>query len=154
MFKKEASRRKDEFSHKTAGKGKDRVIMLSGPTLETVKQLVKKFPHGPVFRRRHDGVMKRFHYVGLFTRIQKKLAWETVTCYSYRHTYATELLKAGLDVDTLAHLMGNSPLVIRLHYSHLLADKKGLRSKLERFKAVAEARTRIPTHPPAAGSDV
>ncbi len=137
VFKKEGSRRNDRFSHKTATKGKDRVIMVSGPTLDTVRQLVKQFPHGPVFRRRRGGVIKRFHYVGLFTRIQKKLGWETVTCYSYRHTFATELLKAGMDVDSLAHLMGNSPLVIRLHYSHLLADKWGLREKLERFTAVA-----------------
>ncbi len=137
VFKKESTRRKDQFSHKTAGKGKDRVIMLSGPTLETVRQLVKQFPSGPLFRRKDGGDMKRFHYVSLFTRIQKKLDWETITCYSYRHTFATELLKAGMDVDTLAHLMGNSPVVIRLHYSHLLADRKGLREKLERFKAAA-----------------
>src|SRR5207253_6787644 len=101
-------------------------------------------PHGPLFRRRHHGVLKRFHYVSLFLRIQKKLEWETVTCYSYRHTYATELLKAGMDVDTLAHLMGNSPLVIRLHYSHLLADKRGLREKAERFTRAAGTRTAAP----------
>jgi hypothetical protein len=54
-------------------------------------------------------------------------------------------------VDTLAHLMGNSPLVIRLHYSHLLADRKGLRDKLERFRA-AGTRSR-PDQPPAAGGE-
>jgi integrase len=143
VFKKEGSRRKERFSHKTATKGKDRVIMLTGPTLETVKLLVKQYPNGPLFRRRRGGVLKQFHYVGLFTRIQKKLGWEEVTCYSYRHTFATELLKAGMDVDTLAHLMGNSPVVIRQHYSHLLADKKGLREKLERFRSGA-AGTRTP----------
>jgi integrase len=142
VFKKEGSRRKDEFSHKTAAKGKDRVIVLAGPTLETVRQLVKKHPQGPVFRRRDGGPLRRFHYVGLFTRIQQRLGWETVTCYSYRHSYATELLKAGMDVDTLAHLMGNSPVVIRQHYSHLLADRRGLREKLERFKHAAAAGTR------------
>jgi len=39
-----------------------------------------------------------------------------------------------MDVDTLAALMGNSAAVIRQHYSHLLADRQGLREKLERFK--------------------
>jgi integrase len=137
VFQKEGTRRKERFSHKTATKGKDRVIVLSGPTVETVKRLVKEHKSGPVFRRKRGGVFKKFHYVGMFTRLQKKLKWDEVTCYSYRHTYATELLKAGMDVDTLAHLMGNSPVVIRLHYSHLLADKKGLKEKLERFKAAA-----------------
>jgi integrase len=143
VFKKEGSRRKERFSHKTATKGKDRVIMLTGPTLETVKALVKQHPTGPLFRRRRGGMLKQFHYVGLFTRIQKKLGWDEVSCYSYRHTFATEMLKAGMDVDTLAHLMGNSPVVIRQHYSHLLADKKGLREKLERFRSGA-AGTRTP----------
>jgi len=144
VFKKEGSRRTERFSHKNATKGKDRVIMLSGPTLETVKELAKQYPTGPVFRRRRGGELKRFHYVSLFTRIQKKLKWDEVTCYSYRHTFATELLKAGMDVDTLAHLMGNSPIVIRLHYSHLLADKKGLREKLERFKTAVAGKQNQP----------
>ncbi|MCE9565744.1 MAG: site-specific integrase [Planctomycetes bacterium] len=150
VFKKEGSRRKERFSHKNATKGKDRVIMLSGPTLETVKELVKKHPTGQVFRRKRGGVLKRFHYVSLFIRIQKKLKWKEVTCYSYRHSFATEMLKAGMDVDTLAHLMGNSPVVIRLHYSHLLADKKALREKLERFKTVAGGKQ---TRQPLAVSD-
>jgi site-specific recombinase XerD len=65
-----------------------------------------------------------------------------LTAYSYRHTWATEMLKAGMDVDTLALLMGNSAAIIRQHYSHLLADKQGLREKLERFRtAAADAQT-------------
>lgn len=143
IFKKEGSRQKERFSHKTAGKGKDRVIFLTGPTLEEVKRLLAVYPEGPLFRRPNGGVMRKPHYVSLFTRIQKRLGWDEVTCYSYRHTFATEMLKAGMDVDTLAHLLGNSPNVIRQHYSHLLADKKGLREKLERFRAAA-AGTRTP----------
>jgi integrase len=147
VFKKEGSCGKDRFTHKNATKGKDRVIVLTGQTLETVKELVKQHSTGPVFRRKRGGVLKRFHYVSLFTRIQKKLNWTTVTCYSYRHTFATEMLKAGMDVDTLAHLMGNSPVVIRLHYSHLLADKRGLREKLERFKKGAAGTQTVPPCP-------
>ena len=144
VFKKEGSRRKERFSHKNATKGKDRVIMLCGPTLANVKELVKLYPSGPVFRRKRGGVLQRFHYVSLFTRIQKKLKWDEVTCYSYRHSFATEMLKAGMDVDTLAHLMGNSPVVIRIHYSHLLADKQALREKLERFKTSAAGKQNQP----------
>lgn len=60
-----------------------------------------------------------------------------LTSYSYRHQFATTMLQNGCDVETLAELMGNSALVIRLHYSHLLADTKALREKLERFKPAA-----------------
>ena len=50
---------------------------------------------------------------------------------------------AGTGPDyTRAELMGNSATIIRQHYSHLLADKQGLREKLERFKKSAvETRT-------------
>lgn len=60
-----------------------------------------------------------------------------LTAYSYRHTFATEMLKAGMDVDTLAELMGSSPVVIRQHYSHLLGDARGPREKLEHFRKAA-----------------
>lgn len=136
LFHKQVSRKGDRFSHKTA-KVKDRVIFLTGPTLDTVKELVKKLPRGPLFRRKNNKAFDRVTIVGRFVKLQKRLQMPALTAYSYRHTFATDMLKAGMDVDSLAELMGNSPNVIRLHYSHLLADTKGLRAKLERFKTVA-----------------
>ena len=78
------------------------------------------------------------HIVDRFAKLRKKLEMPGLTAYSYRHTVATEMLKAGMDVDTLAELLGNSPVVIRQHYSHLLADARGLREKLEHFRKGAE----------------
>ena len=66
--------------------------------------------------------------------------------YSYRHQFATDMLKGGCDVDSLAQMMGNSAMVIRQHYSHLLADAQVLRSKLERFRT-GEVGTRTPPPP-------
>lgn len=149
VFPKEATRTRDQFAHKTA-KRKDRVIFLSGPTLDHVKGLVTRYPTGPLFRRAWPEGSKhrrkaggdappfsRVSVVDRFLKLQKKLGMPNLTAYSYRHTYATELLKAGMDVETLAELMGNSALVIRQHYSHLLADTRALREKLERFKTAA-----------------
>jgi hypothetical protein len=50
------------------------------------------------------------------------------------------MLQNGCDVETLASLMGNSAVVIRQHYSHLLADTGALREKLERFRTAAGAK--------------
>jgi integrase len=136
VFPKEATRRSEQFSHKTA-KRKDRMIFLSGETLQHVRALISKYPVGPLFRRKSGRPFQKVNIVDRFLKLQKKLKWPTLTAYSYRHTFATELLKAGMDVDTLADLMGNSPMVIRQHYSHLLADAKGLREKLQRFTRVA-----------------
>src|SRR5262249_11763787 len=132
VFRKEMSRRSDRFSHKTA-RHKDRLIFLSGPTLETVKELAKRYPTGVLFRRKNGLPFEKIHVVDGFIKLRRRLKMPGLTAYSYRHTWATEMLKAGMDVDTLAALMGNSPAVIRQHYSHLLADADALRGKLEQF---------------------
>ncbi|HYH63312.1 MAG TPA: tyrosine-type recombinase/integrase [Urbifossiella sp.] len=132
VFRKEMSRRSDRFAHKNA-KHRDRVIMLTGKTLATVKELVALHPTGPLFRRVNGKGFGKVTVVDRFIKLRKRLNMPGLTAYSYRHTWATEMLKAGMDVDTLASLMGNSAAVIRQHYSHLLADRQGLREKLERF---------------------
>jgi integrase len=136
VFHKESNRRRGQFSHKTS-KSKDRVIFLSGPTLTNVRELVAKYPTGPLFRRMNGNAFGKVNFVDRFIKLRRRLKMPHLTAYSYRHTFATEMLKAGMDVDSLAELMGNSAVVIRLHYSHLLADVKGLREKLERFKTAA-----------------
>src|SRR5439155_10619563 len=59
----------------------------------------------------------------------------TFTLYSYRHQYATAWLKAGGSIDDLAALLGNTPEVIRKHYSHLCDDRERLRRVAEAFRA-------------------
>jgi integrase len=133
VFHKEATRRREQFAHKTA-KRKDRVIFLAGETLDHVRSLAAKYASGPLFRRAGDRPFHKFHIVDRFAKLRRELGMPSLTAYSYRHTFATDMLKAGMDVDTLAELMGNSPVVIRQHYSHLLADARGLREKLEHFR--------------------
>jgi integrase len=149
---RKASRiRPDRFKHKNANKGKERVIFLAGETLATVRELVAKFPTGPLFRRKVDRGFHKTCIVMAFQKLQRKMKMPMLTAYSYRHTFATEMLKAGMDVETLAELMGNSAAVIRLHYSHLLADKPALRGKLERFRTLAAGTQNRPAPASAAG---
>jgi integrase len=145
VFQKEATRKRDSFSHKTARK-KDRVIFLKGKTLETVKELVTLYPTGPLFRRvwpegsRHrrkaTGAAPPFTRVSIvdrFLKLQKRLGMPNLSAVSYRHQFATSMILAGCDIQTLASLMGNSTRILEIHYSHLLSDTKALREKLERF---------------------
>jgi integrase len=140
VFRKEMTRGAGRFSHKTS-KRKDRVIFLSGPTLDYVRDVATQRDTGRIFLRKGPNGFVRFSITDRFLKLQKKLKMPHLTAYSYRHTFATELLKAGMDVDTLAELMGNSAMVIRQHYSHLLADTKGLRGKLEHFRTAGGTRT-------------
>lgn len=133
--------RAEYFTHKTAAKGKTRCIFLTGESLAIVRQLVEQYPEGPLFRsaRTKHGRVSKDNLCELFTGLQTKLNMPNLTAYSYRHTFATEMLKAGCDVDSLAEMMGNSPAIIRKHYSHLLADKAGLRAKLEAIMKASQA---------------
>jgi integrase len=142
----DSNRLAHEHRHKTAGHGKDRVIFLIGEALEIVKELVRKRPRGPLFRtnkpRRGDrggepNGWSSEEIVKQFTAIRKKTGIPELTAYSYRHTFATAWLEQGKPVDILASLMGNTPNVLRQHYSHLMGDTGNLRRQLEAFRASA-----------------
>ena len=113
-----------------------------------MKRLAAEHPTGPLFRKKNGKPFQRFNVIDRFIKMRRKLKMPHLTAYSYRHQFASSMLMAGMDVDALAQLMGNSPMVIRQHYSHLLADAQGLRAKLERFRT-GEAGTQTP--PPPAG---
>jgi integrase len=128
-------RRLDEFSHKSAGRGKDRVIFLAGEALAIVRGLVKKHPTGPLFRTREGNAWNPDGVCEAFQAIRERAGMPKLTAYSYRHSLATAWLLAGNDIDTLAEIMGNTPAVIRKHYAHLCSDRKTIRKRFEEFQA-------------------
>lgn len=143
VYHTEASRGKEEFSHKTAGEEKCRTIFLTGDALQIVKSLMKQYPAGPLFRTRAGRSWTEHSISRRFYKLAKVLGIRGLSAYSFRHTFATRWLQAGGSIDVLAELMGNTPEVIRKHYSHLCADQLGLRAKLEAFMS-AEAGTQTP----------
>lgn len=46
---------------------------------------------------------------------------DRLTCYRWRHTAASSLLMQGIDIATVAELLGTSVRMIQLHYGHLLS---------------------------------
>lgn len=124
-------RREDEFRHKTAGKEGDRVIMFLGAALDLVRELVKQYPTGPLFRTKSGKAWTPALVASAFAKLRKKTGIQGLIPYSYRHTFATTFLKKDRNIDTLAIFLGNSPETIRKHYSHLLSDPGSLRRHLE-----------------------
>jgi integrase len=45
---------------------------------------------------------------------------ENYCMYSFRHSYATWKIEAGVPIKQLADVMGNSVAIIEKHYSHAL----------------------------------
>jgi integrase len=124
-----------EFRHKTAGHGKDRVILLSGEALEVVRNLKQKHSTGPLFRTRCGKRWRLNEVMRRFRLLRRKLGIKNLTAYSYRHTFATGWLERGGSIDVLAELLGNTAEVIRKHYSHLLVNRQNLRRQLEAYRA-------------------
>jgi len=59
---------------------------------------------------------------------------QTATCHTLRHSFATELIRAGCDIRKLQRLMGHKDIRVTQHYLHV-AEQSGLgiRSPLDRI---------------------
>jgi integrase len=159
VYHADDKRLENEFSHKTGSKGKDRIIFFTGDALTIILALAEKHSTGPLFR---TGVRKdrgRGEYGGWtdkeitkrFRVIREAVGIPRLSAYSYRHTLATAWLEQGRSMDILAELLGNSPAVIRKHYSHLLGDAGNLRRQLEAFRRASAEGTG--TRPRKRGAD-
>lgn len=54
----------------------------------------------------------------------RELAYRTFTCMIFRHTAASHLIMAGVDIRTLADILGHRTLQMVQRYTHLLHDHK------------------------------
>ncbi len=137
------------FRHKTANKGKDRRILLTGEALAIILRRIKRYPRGPLFPKtryansKHTGPLAQpwnnANIVHKFIRLADRLNLPHFTAYSYRHTMITRLLRAGMSVEKVAALMGNTPAVIHKFYDHVIKYTDELRAELEGILAMAPA---------------
>ena len=56
--------------------------------------------------------------------------------HDLRHTFATRLVRAGVDIVTLQHLLGHANITMTSRYAHSLAD-----SKLDAVRRLEERKT-------------
>jgi integrase len=57
-------------------------------------------------------------------RIVKRAGLEDVTFHTFRHTFASHLVMAGVDLATVKELLGHSTIAMTLRYAHLSQDHK------------------------------
>lgn len=109
-------------SHKTSKKTKRKLVVRPTPCLATlIKILVAARPSGNLFLTSQglpwtkDGIVRRLD------RMKTKLGIQSdVTAYSYRHTFATDSLLAGVDIVQVAELLNHSDIaMVAKVYGHI-----------------------------------
>ena len=123
--------------HKTGKKTGKALVIRMGPCLETLTRILVHFrPKGTLFRTFHGKKWTKDGLALRFRRVRERLKLEGITAYSYRHSFATDALEAGVDLPTVAALLGHSDtaMVARV-YGHLDQKTGHLQDALRKVAA-------------------
>jgi integrase len=116
--------------------GRPRHIPLNPEGAALFRELVKGKTGGALVFARSDGVAwgKNYHVRPLIDACDKAKIQPSVAFHDLRHTYASHLAQAGVDLLTISKLLGHADTrITSKHYAHL-ADR-----------TLAAAVTRLPS---------
>lgn len=119
--------------HKTSGTtGSPRVIHMTATMDLMSRRLCLLHASGGCLFRNGRGETVRKHQVAeVLRQLCRDNSLPHVYPYAYRHTFATDLLAAGVPDATVAELLGHSGTkILHEHYSHLCARQRHLRESL------------------------
>lgn len=140
--------------HVRQGKGnKDRLVPLSPKLLTVLREYYRTHRPGQwLFSNKegepvHPGTVQR----QLRRAVKKAGLGKPATMHTLRHSYATHMLEAGVDVMTLQKILGHRQLSTTARYLHLRGDQlQRLPSLLDRLALPVSSRPAAnPATPPA-----
>ncbi len=106
-------------------KKSNRVIPLPNQLVKLLKIIKKKSNSKYVITTRNSGMVGNRSYQRTFKFILKKVNVPYRNFHSLRHTFATNAIELGMDVKTLAEILGHTNAMITLNrYSHSLLNYK------------------------------
>jgi integrase len=124
--------------HKTAHKGKARVIYLPPAVVEILDRLKGRYPSGPLLRNRCGRPWTGWAIVKAMQATRGRAGLPGKVAYGLRHTFATDALAAGVPDAQVAELLGHSgTAMLHRHYSHLVARSRVLRDALGQVRGEA-----------------
>ena len=106
-------------------KKSNRVIPLPNQLVKLLKIIKKESNSKYVITTRNSGIVGNRSYQRTFKFILKKVNVPYRNFHSLRHTFATNAIELGMDVKTLAEILGHTNAMITLNrYSHSLLNYK------------------------------
>lgn len=100
--------------------GKPRTVPLNAVALAAFSELKPKKASGPVFRNTEGNPLRCAR--DWFEPAIEAAGLKDYTWHCNRHTFASRLVMAGVDIRTVAHLMGHSTIQMTMRYSHLAPE--------------------------------
>lgn len=85
----------------------------------------------------HSGIKGRLERLGELSGVSKEIS---VTCHYFRHTAATNMLKAGMDLYSLSRILGHANMDMTRRYLSL--TPRDLSQKHDQFSPIQQFRTR------------
>ncbi len=113
----------------TKGK-RNRVILFKfSPDLEDMLKSMRRRDDGKVFGRfdKNGNELPQWRewWVGRFiSRVLSSIGLPWATCHTFRHTWASHLVMAGIPIFTLQRLLGHAQLETTMIYSHLSLEHR------------------------------
>jgi site-specific recombinase XerD len=108
--------------------GTDRFVTLNSAAVSVLKRLKvrhKKLglpPDSTLFHSKRDGLIKNPRK--WFATALEQAEIQDVTWHTLRHTFASRLVMAGVDLKTVQELMGHKTIAMTARYAHLAPTHK------------------------------
>ena len=121
--------------HKTSKKTrKPRIIPLTTAVVRLLKSIARRDgTQGAVFKTTHGGPWARNSLSQKIKRLRKRCGVpEEASLYGLRHRFGTRAVLQGVDLKTLADLMGHSRVQTTEHYLHTAEEYDHLRQAMAR----------------------